>query len=189
MTREERTPPGEAHQVSGSPSIDLVQPSQPRSEEEPREVPLCDVCRRPYPPKAKRGGRPKKYCSDACCRLAWERVHPGLRAMPPETRQRALPLDPPPDPLIPARDQRTLAARRRHFSEQAQTILTRLEEGPCSNAEMARMFPPATAWRSRLSDARWELRRRFGLRPKLDPDPIPHHDCGGGLVWYWKALC
>jgi predicted nucleic acid-binding Zn ribbon protein len=134
----------------------------------PLQRQICEVCNVPLV------GQQEKYCSDHCRWVAWDRANP---------RQRALPLDPAPAPFPATRDQRVPKSRRRHFSEQAQTILSRIEEGPVSNWELARMFPPATAWRSRLSDARWELRRRYGLRD--EEQPIGCHDCGHGLVWHW----
>ncbi len=110
---------------------------------------------------------------------AWDQKYP--RPIP--SRQRPLPFIPASEFLIQPRDQR-VRARRRAFSAQAQRILARLEAGPVANVELALMFPPATAWRSRLSDVRWELRRRLGL-VKEDQDPIPGYDCGGGIVWHW----
>ncbi len=133
----------------------------------------CPSCGRPYKPHQKN----QEYCSRRCYDRAYNRANP-------VARQRPLPLDPPAEPLIQPRDQR-VRARRRAFSAQAQRILARLEAGPVANVELALMFPPATAWRSRLSDVRWELRRRLGLVKDKDPDPIPGYDCGGGIVWHW----
>lgn len=133
-------------------------------------LPRC-VCGKP---RARKG----RFCSRQCKDRAYNAAHP-------VARQRLLLLDPPPAPLIRPRDQRTLPARRRGYSAQAKRIMDRLEQGPVSNAELALMFPPATAWRSRLSDCRWEFRRRYGLRD--DQDPVPGYDCGGGLVWHWLA--
>ncbi len=140
---------------------------------------LRPSCEHPVPPQKIRRGKPKVYCSDACARLHWFELHPRV-----DVRQRPLPFAPAPEPLIQPRDQR-VRARRRAFSRQAQRILARLEAGPVANVELALMFPPATAWRSRLSDVRWELRRRLGLVKDEDPDPIPGYDCGSGIVWHW----
>lgn len=162
------------------PDMILVEPevgSAPAGEQGPLQRDRSGrVCSRPGCGKALIG-RQTDWCSETCRWKVWDAKNP---------RQRALPLDPPAEPLIQPRDQRVPKVRRRGFSYQAHLLLARLEEGPCANVEMARMFPPATAWRSRLSDARWELRRRFGLRDT--EDPIPGYDCGGGLIWHWIAL-
>jgi len=51
---------------------------------------LCGICRGPVPVPARRHGSPRKHCSDACRRIAWERAHPGKRgwqaALPGESR-------------------------------------------------------------------------------------------------------
>jgi hypothetical protein len=70
-----------------------------------------------------------------------------------------------------------LEARR--LSAMSGRILDRLRLGPATNRELAEMFPPGAAWRTRLSDVRFWLRRRG--------EDIPRHECGGGLVWYWIA--
>lgn len=148
--------------MTGSPSIDLAQPSQPRGAQEPREVPQCSVCGKPFPPKAKRGGRPKKYCSDACCRLAWERVHPGLRAVPPEARQRTLPLDPEPQPVPPVVDQRVPRQERPRLCRMSRLILLRLERGEALASELQAMFPGARSVRTRISNVNRWLQDRGG---------------------------
>jgi len=55
-----------------------------------RDAPRCVVCREPVPPKQHPGGSPRRHCSDACRRIAWERAHPGRRgwqaALPGESR-------------------------------------------------------------------------------------------------------
>ncbi len=119
-------------------------------------------------------GPSRGYCSWGCRSAIFD--HP--------ERKRQLPIrfSPPAEPLIQPRDQR-VRARRRAFSRQARRILTRLEAGPVANVELALMFPPATAWRSRLSDVRWHLRKLWGLPDEAQP--LGHHDCGGGIVWHW----
>jgi len=61
-------------------------------------------------------------------------------------------------------------------------IWAQLEAGPASNRELALLLPPGAAWRTRLSDLRIYLRGQGGPE-----EPIPHHDAGGGLVYYWLA--
>ncbi len=140
-------------------------------------------CGQDVPPPKPASRHARLYASDACrARVRNRKLAAALAEV--EARQRPLPLDPAPEPLIQPRDQR-VRARRRAFSAQAKRILARLEAGPVANVELALMFPPATAWRSRLSDVRWELRRRLGLVKDKDPDPIPGYDCGGGIVWHW----
>ncbi len=112
-----------------------------------------------------------RFCSDACRFDAWDTKNP---------RQKALDFTPPPAPVPPVVDQRVPKQERRRLRRMSRLILARLEQGPASNRELAQMFPPGAAWRTRLSDVRFHL--RGGNR---DCEPIPHHDCGGGLVWYW----
>jgi hypothetical protein len=106
----------------------------------PVAVRVCLECSKEFTPSKQE----HRYCCSKHRWAAWDRENP---------RQRALPLDPAPEPVIQPRDQR-VKARGRYFSEQARRIMDRLEEGPVANVELALMFPPATAWRSRLSDVR-----------------------------------
>lgn len=118
----------------------------------------------------------QRYCSRRCKDRAYNLTHP-------VARQKALPLDPAPAPLPPVRDQRVPRERRPTMSGASLRIYRRLQEGPVSNWELAAMFPPAAAWRTRLSDVRWALRAADGAGS--DSQPIGHYDCGGGLVWHW----
>ncbi len=131
-------------------------------------------CERSVLPQKRHRGLAKVYCSDECRRAHWEAQHPRQGV------QRPLDFTPPPAPEPDAWDKRVSPADQKRLRRMSRLILARLEQGPASNRELAQMFPPGAAWRTRLSDVRFHL--RGGNR---DCEPIPHHDCGGGLVWYW----
>jgi hypothetical protein len=91
--------------------------------------------------------------------------------------QGRLDFTPTPRPVPPVRDQRVAKERRKVLGAKSQLILERIQKGPVSNAELALMFPPATAWRTRLSDVRFWL-SAHGTR-------MGSHDAGYGLWWHW----
>ena len=140
-------------------------PTPPRTRSGP-----CSECGTVFEPKR----RWHQHCSDACRAKAWK------------ARQRALDFSPPLKPVPIVIDQRVPQAERPRLKRHAVRIWDALEaECAISNAGFALMFPPGTAWRTRLSEVRAALRKHRGWAKGRDPDPIPHHDCGGGLVWYW----
>ncbi len=121
--------------------------------------------------------RPKKWNQRFCHSKEADRAY---NAAHPVARQRPLPLDPPPAPLPPVVDQRVPKRERSRLEGHARLIWNRLEDGPATNRELALLLAPGAAWRTRLSDLRCWLRRHGG-----PAEPIPHYDCGDGLVWYW----
>ncbi|MGE5747311.1 MAG: hypothetical protein ACM33U_08620 [Solirubrobacterales bacterium] len=95
-------------------------------------------------------------------------------------RQAALDLTPAPAPLPPVQDQRVPKREMRRLSEASMRIEVALRlEGPISNRGLALMFPPGSAWRTRLSDVRLWLQKQG--------ETVASYDCGGGLWWYWIA--
>ena len=112
----------------------------------------CEECGRPF--ECARGDR--RYCGPRCYHAAYNRAHP-------VARQRALPLSPPPAPVPPVRDQRVRVADRKRLVGHNLAILERLRQGPATNAELAALLGPASAWRTRVSDCRLWLERREGL--------------------------
>ncbi len=121
--------------------------------------------------------RPKKWNQRSCSRRCTDRAY---NAAHPVARQQPLDFSPPEAPFPPVRDQRVPRKERRRLCRMSRTILVRLQAGPATNRELAELFPAGAAWRTRLSDLRFWLRGG-----NTDTEPIPHHDCGGGLVYYW----
>ena len=110
------------------------------------------------------------WCSRRCKDRAYNRANP-------VARQHSLPLEPALSPLLPVQDQRVPRVERQRLSLQSQHILEALRRGPVMNRELAEMFPPGTAWRSRVSDVRqWLERRGETVRSKTS---------AGGLCMYW----
>ena len=114
----------------------------------------CQWCGKDFPEWLRTPGR--RYCSGKCADAAYNRAHPVVR-------QRALPLTPPPAPVPPVRDQRPSVADRERLVSHNLRILDRLRCGPATNAELAALLGPASAWRTRVSDCRLWLERREGL--------------------------
>ena len=102
----------------------------------------CDRCGRRFQPKR----RHQKYCEDACRLADWH------------ARQADLPLEPPARPLPPVVDQRVPPAEQRRLCRMSRLILERLRKGQASNADLAAMFGPGAAWRTRVRDVRQYLR-------------------------------
>ena len=100
--------------------------------------------------------RDTDYCSPRCYDRFYNRAHP-------VARQRALPLTPAPAPVPPVRDQRPSVADRERLTSHNLRILDRLRCGAATNAELAVLLGPASAWRTRVSDCRLWLERREGL--------------------------
>jgi len=110
------------------------------------------------------------WCSRRCKDTAYNRAHP-------VARQRALPLSPPPAPVPPVRDQRVSVADRKRLVGHNLAILERLYEGPATNAELAALLGPASAWRTRVSDVRLWVERHEGWT-------VVASQVGGGLWSY-----
>ena len=104
-------------------------------------------------------GKQQLFCSDACRWKAWDKANP---------RQRALPLPPPPAPVPPVRDQRVSVADRPRLRGHNARVLDRLREGPATNAQLAALLGPASAWRTRVSDVRLWLERHEGLTVRAE---------------------
>jgi hypothetical protein len=117
----------------------------------------CEVCGRPV--ESARGDR--RHCSPKCYNRAYNRAHP-------VTRQRALPLSPPPAPVPPVRDQRVGVADRPRLAGHNLRVLDRLRVGAATNAELAALLGPASAWRTRVSDCRLWLERHEGLTVRAE---------------------
>lgn len=94
--------------------------------------------------------------------------------------QQPLPLEPAAEPVPPVVDQRVPFRERPRLTWQSVQILERLRRGPVTNRELAQMFPPGAAWRTRLSDCRLWLERFEGKT-------IKSADCGGGL-WSYEIV-
>lgn len=97
----------------------------------------------------------------------------------PERHQDAqmrLPWTSPAPAAPPVVDQRVPVQERDRLSAQSRRILERLREGPVQNRELAEMFPPGTAWRTRVADVRRWLRSRG--------ETVTATDLGGGLYSY-----
>ena len=95
------------------------------------------------------------YCSQHCKDATYNRAHP-------VARQRALPLTSPPAPVPPVRDQRVSVADRPRLRGHNLAILERLKAGPATNAQLAALLGPASAWRTRCSDVRiWAERHLY----------------------------
>lgn len=121
----------------------------------------CEVCGHRLQPS-----RPwQSHCSPACRKDHWK------------ARQHALDFDPKPAPVPSVVDQRVSVADRVRLTGHNARMLELLREGPAPNTWLAQQFPPATAWRSRISDVRLWLQARG--------ETVAREDCGGGLNWYW----
>jgi len=110
------------------------------------------------------------YCSQHCKDALYNRAHP-------VARQRALPLTPPPAPVPPVRDKRVRVADRKRLVGHNLAILERLRQGPATNAELAALLGPASAWRTRVSDVRLWVERHEGWT-------VVASQVGGGLWSY-----
>jgi len=130
------------------PMADAHTPDSPAGHVAPLLRHSCEHCGRDL------AGKQERWCSDACRFRAWDREHP---------RQRALPLTPPAAPVPPVRDQRPSVADRERLTSHNLRILDRLRCGAATNAELAVLLGPASAWRTRVSDCRLWLERREGL--------------------------
>ena len=129
------------------PMADAHTPDSPAGHVAPLLRHSCEHCGRDL------AGKQERWCSDACRFRAWDREHP---------RQRALPLSPPPAPVPPVRDQRVGVADRKRLVGHNLAILERLKAGPATNAELATLLGPASAWRTRCSDVRiWAERHLY----------------------------
>ena len=107
------------------------------------------------------GQQEHKFCSARCYQRAYNRAHP-------VSRQRALPLTPPPAPVPPVSDKRVSIADRPRLAGHNLTILERLKAGPATNAQLAALLGPASAWRTRVSDCRLWLERHEGLTVRAE---------------------
>jgi uncharacterized protein YbjT (DUF2867 family) len=105
--------------------------------------------------------RDTDYCSPRCYDRFYNRAHP-------VARQRALPLTPPPAPVPPVRDQRVSVADRPRLAGHNLRVLERLKAGPATNAELAVLLGPASAWRTRVSDVRLWLERHEGMTVRAE---------------------
>ena len=112
----------------------------------------CEACGRPV--ESARGDR--RHCSPKCYHALYNRAHP-------VARQAALPLTPPAAPVPPVRDQRVRVADRKRLVGHNLAILERLRQGPATNAQLAALLGPASAWRTRVSDVRRWLERHERL--------------------------
>ena len=111
----------------------------------------CEACGRPV--ESARGDR--RHCSPKCYHALYNRAHP-------VARQAALPLTPPAAPVPPVRDKRVRVADRKRLVGHNLAILERLKAGPATNAELATLLGPASAWRTRCSDVRiWAKRHLY----------------------------
>lgn len=93
------------------------------------------------------------------------------------SEQMALHLEPPSRPLPPVVDARVPRSEKRRLAGMSAEILARLQRGPVSNRELAEMFAPGAAWRTRVSDCRKWLESHRG-------QTVTHEDCGDGLYLY-----
>ena len=89
------------------------------------------------------------------------------------------PLDFDPKPIPPVRDRRVAKRRRASLGAMSAKILGRLRSGAATNAELAALFHPGAAWRTRLSDVRFYLK---SLTPK---ETIRGREIEDGLWLYW----
>jgi len=144
------------------PMADAHTPDSPAGHVAPLLRHSCEHCGRDL------AGKQERWCSDACRFRAWDREHP---------RQRALPLTAPPAPVPPVRDQRVSVADRPRLRGHNLAILERLYEGPATNAELAALLGPASAWRTRVSDVRLWVERHEGWT-------VVASQVGGGLWSY-----
>lgn len=114
----------------------------------------------------------QQFCSRRCKDRAYNRLHP-------VARQRALPLSPAPQPVVPVRDQRVPKRERRRLGGMSLRIveMLRAAKGPLSNRVIASAFSDGAAWRTRISDARlWLEQHGETIRCKTER---------GGLATYW----
>ena len=111
----------------------------------------CEFCGRPV--ESARGDR--RHCGPKCYHAAYNRAHP-------VARQRALPLSPPAAPVPPVRDQRVSVADQPRLRGHNARVLDRLREGPATNAQLAALLGPASAWRTRVSDVRLWVEKHEG---------------------------
>ena len=130
----------------------------------PNRSARCANCGTTYEPYWRRVAA-QRFCSERCRLAAFK------------ARQAAIDFAPPAEPLPPVVDQRVSIADRERLTGHNARVLELLREGPAPNTWLAAQFPPATAWRSRVSDCRKWLQARG--------ETITREDCGGGLVWYW----
>ena len=124
----------------------------------------CYGCGRPFTPYDRRACV-QRFCSASCRTRAWK------------ARQAALDFTPPPAPVPPVQDQRVPREERLRLGRMSRAILDRLRMGGATNRELAAMFEPAAAWRSRLSDVRKYLQHQG--------ETVRRRDYPGGLVHYW----
>lgn len=93
--------------------------------------------------------------------------------------QRALPLEPPPVPVVPVQDQRVQKSEHMRLSGMSLKILELLRrEGRLSNRDLACIFGPGAAWRTRVSDV------RLWLQHQPVPETIRCEVKPGGLAFY-----
>jgi len=108
-----------------------------------------------------RGPYRKRFCSQACANAAWIAAHPRLGP-----RQKALPLEPPTEPL-PKLNPTAPKERRTSLQRKALAILARLEQGSVDNLELPRIG--GSRYGARLGEIREFLRWKHGRGPEWDP--------------------
>jgi hypothetical protein len=87
------------------------------------------------------------------------------------------PLDFSPRPLPPVVDQRVPKEERRRLSGMSLAIHDRLRQGAATNVQLAAMFRPGAAWRTRVSDLRLYLEQHG--------ETVRTASLGSGLFSYW----
>jgi len=82
------------------------------------------------------------------------------------------------DLVIPVVDPQVPKSEAPRLGRMSEQIMARLLESPATNAELAALFPPGAAWRTRLSDCRKWIESNGSMKT------ISATSLGGGLCRY-----